>query len=145
MSAEYLTDALATFTVGFFPMAEIYVAVPTGMALGLDPVSAVAWAALGNYAPVLLIHWLYDLLLAVPRVGGWLGGLASEKVRARVEAGGAWFYLVMTPVIGTWALAVTVKVLRVPGRRFLLPSLVSVTASGALVAILIAVGISFRG
>lgn len=34
---EYLTKAWATFLIGFVPVAEIYVAVPAGMAMGLDP------------------------------------------------------------------------------------------------------------
>jgi hypothetical protein len=36
---EYLTKAWATFLIGFVPVAEIYVAVPAGMAMGLDPIS----------------------------------------------------------------------------------------------------------
>lgn len=38
---EYLARAAAAWFVGFFPLAEIYVAVPAAMAAGLDDVSVV--------------------------------------------------------------------------------------------------------
>jgi uncharacterized membrane protein len=66
---EYLAKAWAVFLIGFMPVAEIYVAVPAGMAMGLDPISAVTWSVAGNWAPIPLLHLLYDQMRMVPRLG----------------------------------------------------------------------------
>jgi hypothetical protein len=54
---EHLASGWAVFLVGFMPMAEIYVAVPAGLAIGLSPASAVAWSVAGNWAPIPLVHF----------------------------------------------------------------------------------------
>jgi uncharacterized membrane protein len=138
---EYLTKAWATFLIGFVPVAEIYVAVPAGMAMGLDPISAVAWSVAGNWAPIPLLHLMYDQLRTVPRLGKSLERLSSERARERVERGGLWFYLLITPMIGTWAIGVTVKVLKVPATKFIVPSFISVLIFGIVIAAALAMGI----
>jgi uncharacterized membrane protein len=138
---EYLARGWAVCLIGFVPLAEIYVAVPAGLALGLSPASAVGWSVAGNWAPIPLVHLLYEWLRRVPRIREALGRLASERVRARVERGGFWFYLLVTPLVGTWALAAAVKLLGVPPRRFLIPSLLSVLAFGVAIAAAIAAGV----
>jgi uncharacterized membrane protein len=138
---EYLTKAWATFLIGFVTVAEIYVAVPAGMAMGLDPISAVAWSVAGNWAPIPLLHLMYDQLRTVPRLGKSLERLSSERARERVERGGLWFYLLITPMIGTWAIGVTVKVLKVPATKFIVPSFISVLIFGIVIAAALAMGI----
>jgi len=142
---EYLLKAWAVFLIGLVPMAEIYVAVPAGIAMGLDPLSSVTWSVAGNWAPIPLLHLLYDRLRAVPRLGEALDRLASERARARVEGGGFWFYLLVTPLIGTWALGVTVKLLRVRPATFLAPSFLSVLGFGLVIAAALATGIEWFG
>jgi len=41
---DYAWRAATAWFLGFAPVAEIYVAVPAALAMGLDPVSVVAWA-----------------------------------------------------------------------------------------------------
>jgi uncharacterized membrane protein len=138
---EYVAKGWAVFVIGFVPMAEIYVAVPAGLAMGLDSASAVGWGVAGNWAPIPLVHLLYDWLRTVPRVRSALDRLASERVRARVDRGGFWFYLLVTPLVGTWALAAAVKLLGVRPSRFLAQSFLSVLAFGVAIAGAIAGGI----
>jgi hypothetical protein len=57
MTTDYWAKAISVWFIGFFPLAEIYVAVPAGIAMGLDTGSAVLWGSAGNYAPVLLLHY----------------------------------------------------------------------------------------
>ena len=49
---DYVARAASAWFLGFFPFVEIYVAVPTAFAFGLDPSSAVVWPVLGNVTPV---------------------------------------------------------------------------------------------
>lgn len=140
---DYVVRAWSVFLIGFAPMAEIYIAVPAGLALGLDVVSAVLWSVAGNFAPILLLHLAYDQLVRLPQLRAWLGQLVTDRMQAQVEAGGFWFFLLFTPVLGTWAMGVAVKLLRVPPQRFLLPCFVSITVTGALFGLLGALGIGW--
>ncbi|NBD17321.1 MAG: hypothetical protein GVY04_14630 [Cyanobacteria bacterium] len=60
--ADYFAQSLTVFFMGFFPYAEIYLAIPAGLALGLDPVSTVAFGVMGNFAPIPFIHYSYEQL-----------------------------------------------------------------------------------
>ncbi len=84
---------------------------------------------------------MYDQLRTVPRLGKSLERLSSERARERVERGGLWFYLLITPMIGTWAIGVTVKVLKVPATKFIVPSFISVLIFGIVIAAALAMGI----
>jgi hypothetical protein len=61
------------------------------------------------------------------------------------EGGGFWFYLLVTPLIGTWALGVTVKLLRVRPATLLAPSFPSVLGFGLAIAAALARGIEWFG
>jgi len=140
---EYLLKGWAVFLIGFMPMAEIYIAVPAGIAMGLDPASAVGWSVAGNWAPIPLLHLLYDRLRALPRMEQALDRLASRSARARVEGAGIWFYLLATPLLGTWALGVAVKLLGVPRSRFLVPSFLSVLGFGLAISAALMAGLAW--
>lgn len=85
---DYAWRAATAWFLGFAPVTEIYVAVPAALAMGLDPVSVVAWTVAGNYAPVPLVHLLYERLVGMPRVRGWFERLVSDKFAARIERQG---------------------------------------------------------
>jgi uncharacterized membrane protein len=140
---DYAWKAATVWTVGFVPLTELYIAVPTGMALGLDPVSAVLWTVLGNYAPVLLIHWAYERLRRMPQLAAWFDRLASRRWRERIETGGPLAIILLTPLAGVWATAVTMKALRIDSNGFLLWSFVSVVGFSALTAVLVGLGVDF--
>lgn len=46
---NYIWLAASAWFMGFFPMLEIYIAIPATMLMGLDTISAIFWAGLGNF------------------------------------------------------------------------------------------------
>lgn len=142
LTADYLARALSTWFAGFFPLAEIYVAVPAAIATGLDPSSVVFWAVFGNYTPVLLIHYGYDQLSRWQRARVWLDKLYSEKLKNRIERYEIGFVLLVTPWTGVWVMAVTAKVLRMSPTRFLVASFISILVYAVALVLLIDGGLS---
>jgi uncharacterized membrane protein len=140
---EYIIKAAGVWFVGFFPLAEIYVAVPAGMAAGLDSASVVVWSVLGNFTPAVLIHFFYDQLNRVERIRRWLSKFTSEKLRDRVNRYGTWILLILTPWTGIWIMAVTAKVLGMDGRRLLIYTFISISIYAVVLAALIALGVDF--
>ncbi|MCC5878002.1 MAG: small multi-drug export protein [Candidatus Sumerlaeia bacterium] len=138
---EYIAKSFSVFFVGFFPFAEIYVAVPAGFALGLDPASVIVWSIVGNFLPVLLIQWFHDVLLRIPRFGPWLGGLASEKVKDRLDRHGFWFVVLATPWIGVWVVAAVLRLLDMDPRKAVLSILIGVVGYAVVIAGLIMAGV----
>jgi uncharacterized membrane protein len=138
---EYVLKAASLFLLGFAPMIEIPVPVTTGIVTGMDMTSAIAWSVAGNFAPILLLHQLYNQLRKVPRFAAWTDRVTPTKIRERVEAGGFWFYLIMTPLFGTWTIAAAVNLLKIHPSRFLLPTFLSVLGYGLIAGLLIAAGV----
>ena len=66
--AQYMTKALTTWSVGFFPYFEVYAAVAARMAMKLDPVSSVVWGVFGNFTPIPLLLWGYSRLMQIPQL-----------------------------------------------------------------------------
>ena len=139
---EYLLKAFGAWFLGFFPLAEIYVAVPAAMASGLGNISVIWWTVLGNYTPILLITWLYDWLIQNERINRWFEGLISEKVKVHVNRWGIWFVLFGTPWTGVWVMAVTIKTLGMNNQRFLLTSFISILVHAIAILYLIQAGVS---
>ncbi len=139
---EYLLKAGSAWFVGFFPLAEIYIAVPSAVALGLDDVSVILWTVLGNFTPALLINFLYQQIMRIPRVASWLKRLISEKVQAQINRFGMWFVLLATPWTGIWAMAVAAKILRIRTGQFLLAAFVSILVYAVVILVLIRAGLA---
>ena len=134
---EYLIKAFTVWFIGFFPLAEIYVAVPAGIGLGLDIWSVVVWSVFGNYIPAVLISLSYDKLKQYQKIDHYLKKLSSEKIRRRMERHGIWTTLLLTPWLGVWVMAATVKFFGMETRPFLLASFISVLVYAIVLAILI--------
>ncbi len=141
LTFDYLTRAFSTWFAGFFPLAEIYVAVPAALAIGMDSASVIFWAVLGNYTPVLLIHYGYEQLSRSRRIAAWLDRLYSEKLKSRIQRYEIGFVLLMTPWTGVWVMTVTAKILRMRPARFLVASFVSVLVYAVLLVFLINSGV----
>lgn len=137
---EYMLKAGGAWFVGFFPLAEIYVAIPAAFATGLDTFSVVFWSVFGNFTPVLLIHYLYEWLLRFERVRAWLENLVSEKAKARINRYGGWFVLLVTPWTGVWVMAATAKALGMQPARFMLMSLISITVYAIALVLMLEFG-----
>ncbi len=139
--ADYLARALGAWFVGFFPLAEIYVAVPAALAVGLDPLSTVFWTVFGNFTPLLLIQFGYHNLLRLPRLRRWLESLVSERAKRSIDRYGVWFVLLLTPWTGVWVMGVTAKALRMNGAVLLGAGLVSITLYAVALVLLISAGV----
>ncbi len=50
----------AVFIVAATPLLEIWIAIPLGLAMGLDPVLTAIAAALGNFIPLLIIVGFFE-------------------------------------------------------------------------------------
>ena len=114
---------------------------PVALATGLDPGSVVAWTVAGNYAPVPLVHLLYERLVTIPRVGHWFGRLVSERFASRIDRQGMWIVLLVTPWVGVWAVAVTAKVVRLRRRALFGATFLSIALYAVVLVALIELGL----
>lgn len=142
---EYIASAATVWFLGFFPLFEIYVAIPAGVAMGMDPVSNVAWSVFGNYAPILLIHFGYEQMQRVRRIRDFIDRRSSARFRGWLDRWGVWCVLVVTPWTGVWIMAATMKSLGMDSRRFLLFSFASIVAYAVALVVLIEVGVNAFG
>lgn len=144
--AQYMTKALATWSVGFFPYAEVYTAVAAGMAMKLDAVSSVIWGVFGNFTPVPLMLWSYGRLMRIPQLRAWLLRMekrGGQRVKRAFDRYGGWFLILMTPILGSWTIAVVTPIIGIHPKRILLFSLIGITLYGVLTAVVIASGVSW--
>jgi uncharacterized membrane protein len=143
---QYLTKALTTWSVGFFPYFEVYAAVAAGMAMKLDPVSSVVWGVFGNFTPIPLLLWGYSRLMRIPQLCAWLSQMerrGGQKVKRAFDRYGAWFLILMTPILGSWTIAVVAPIIGIHPRRILLFSFIGITLYGVVTAVAIASGVSW--
>lgn len=138
---EYIAKAAGVWFTGFFPLAEIYVAVPAGIAVGLDYVSVVFWSVFGNITPILLIVLFYEQMMRHDRLRRWLSRFSSDKFKARIDKYGTWFVLLVTPWTGVWVMAVTAKALSMDSRRLVIYACISVFVYAVVIVLLIGAGV----
>lgn len=136
---EYLGRAASAWFMGFFPLFEIYLAVPAALAMNLDVVSAVFWSALGNFSVVPLVIAFHAQLTRVAYLRRFLEWRGSKRWQRAFTRYGALFILVMTPVLGVWAMTALARTAGIARSTLLLASLTSIT----LYAVVIAAGIGF--
>lgn len=140
---NYIWLAASAWFMGFFPMLEIYVAIPAAVLMGLDPVSSVLWAGLGNFSPIPFIAFFHSLLLKVKRIKKWLDKLSNTKYKNRIETHGALVVLLLTPLIGSWAVGVIANGLGMNKTKLFISSGVSILIYGIIIAILSYYGVEF--
>ena len=140
---DYIYKALTVWFIGFFPFFELFIAIPAGFSLKLDPVSTVVFCVAGNFFPVLLIDSGYNRLIRYKRVKEWLDRRISEKMIRNVHRHGTWYLLLITPWIGVWAMAVTARILRMKRERLAWGVLASLTIYSVALAVMIQAGIDF--
>jgi len=139
---DYLLKAASAWFMGFFPLAEIYVAVPYAIALDLDNVSVIVWTVFGNFTPALLISFLYQQLVRIPRIAKWMESLVSEKAQQRIDRWGIWFVLLATPLTGIWIMSVTAKIIQLNTARFLVSAFISILIYAIGILIVTQTGVS---
>jgi uncharacterized membrane protein len=138
---NYFAAAALAWFIGFAPLFEIYVAIPVGLAAGLDPVSATVWSALGNIVPLFVIDLGYERLRRIERVDRWLAKMRRERVERWLDRYGVVLVFIATPLLGVWTMALAAKGLGMASRPFLIASVVSVFVYAALITTAILLGI----
>ena len=121
--------------IGFIPLFEIYVAIPVGLAAGLDPVSATAWSAFGNIVPLYLVDLGYERLRRIERVDRYLARLRRERVERILDRWGVVAVFVATPLLGVWTMALAAKGLGMATRPFLIASTISVSVYAIVITV----------
>ncbi|NJP36187.1 small multi-drug export protein [Alkalicoccus luteus] len=140
---DYIWLAFTAWFMGFFPLFEIYIAVPAAMAMGLDMYSALFWSWLGNFLVIPFIAYFYDWLTRFPKINRYFTRLASSRSARRMNKGGFTMVLLATPVIGAWAVGVAGKVIGMDRGRLFTSSAVSIAIFGLILAVLTRFGIDF--
>jgi hypothetical protein len=148
MTVGYWGAAAATWWIGFFPLAELYIAVPAGVALGLDYPSAVLWTLFGNYAPILVIRLAFDRMMRHASIGQFLQNKVARRVssrwRERLERNPLWL-LLLTPLAGVWATAVACEAARLKPVAYLLWTFLSILIFSMATAVLLKLGLMATG
>jgi len=142
---EYIAAAALAWLIGFLPLFEVYVAIPVGLAAGLDPLSATFWAAFGNIVPLYLVDLGYERLRRIERVDHYLSKLRRERVERILDRWGALAVVVATPLLGVWTMALAAKGLGMASRPFLIASTISVAAYAVLITLSILLGLDLLG
>lgn len=138
---EYISKAFLVWLIAFCPVSEIYVAVPSGIALGLDYCSTIVWSVIGSYAAILLIHYGYEWLTQIPQFKTWFERFSSQRFKNWIDIYGIGFFLLITPLLGVWVMAVTIKVFKMNSELFLVYSLISMVVSTVTIAVITYTGL----
>jgi uncharacterized membrane protein len=129
-----LAQAATAWFLGFFPLAEILIAVPAVLALGMPPVSAVGWTVLGNLTPVVGLVAADAWLRRSPRITSWLDQRRSPRIERLLNRHGPWVLFWGTPWAGVWAVTVTGIALGMSRKRLVLWSSLSVLVHAVVLA-----------
>ena len=143
---EYTSKAATTWFLGFFPYVEIYVAVPSGILLGLDYISAVFWSVLGNFTPIPLLLFFYQEISRIPWFKRQIENLSKrggKRIKRSMDRYGIGFILILTPIFGSWLIAIVVPATGMNPVKLMFSSFFSITFYAVLIAIAIYFGISW--
>lgn len=140
ISIGYIWQSALVFIIGVVPFLEIYVAIPAGLAMGLDPVSSFVWATLGNCLPLALVPRLHGWIHGHERLAKWIDRFVSEKWEHRFNRWGKAALLLFTPWVGVWATAVSAAAVRVAPNVIVVWGCLSIVLYG-LGTVLIGVGV----
>lgn len=140
---EYIWLSITAWFMGFFPLFEIYLAIPSTMALGLDMVSSIVWSGLGTFIAIPFIVYFFDFLSRIQWMKRFLLKMAKSKYSEKIRKNSFWFILLATPIVGTWTIGVIGKLTDMNKHSLLLVSAISITIYGILIGILTQLGIDF--
>lgn len=138
---NYILLAATAWFMGFFPLFEIYLAVPASMGLGLDIVSAILWSWLGNFTVIPFTSYFYDRLTKFNKINNFFNKLANSKSSKKLNSGGFIIVLIATPMFGSWAIGVAGKIIGMDRKRLFLASGISIAIYGTIIGIFTQLGI----
>lgn len=132
--------------LGFLPIAEGNVAVPVGLALGMNPVSAVLLSVLGTTTQTLLTRGLAGWLFTLPAVAGWWERkLAARMERIFARAGVTWVILVGIPWLGGVPTALGAQLAGIGPARYARWAIGGLFLHAGVLALLIRLGLHAAG
>jgi len=138
---EYFRDCFIVWFIGFLPMLGIYIAIPVGFFLNLDPFSTMVCAVVGTYLPIPLIILLFDQLNRFEPIRKFLMRFYSQRFTQMANQHGMWFMLFVSPLIGAWTVSITGRLLHINPRRLALYTLLGMIIYGVLLTFLIRFGL----
>ena len=139
----YLAKAGSAWFMGFFPLFEIYVAVPAAIALQLDYVSAVLWSVLGNFSVVPLLILFSSQLRRIEIVERWMSRRDTERWAPSFNRYGSLFVLLMTPVLGVWFMTPLAQAMGMKPASLIVSALLSISVYAVVIAGSIALGLNW--
>jgi uncharacterized membrane protein len=139
-----LGSMLVTFLVSMVPVLELRGAIPLGVSLGLDHLTAMVLSILGNMVPVpfiiLFIRKIFAWLAAKsPRIQGWIARLEqkAEGKWDKVHAYQFWGLMVLVaiplPGTGAWTGALIAALMDMRLRSAIPSIFLGVVIAGVLV------------
>lgn len=132
--------------LGFLPVAEGNVAVPVGLACGLNPFYAVFFSVLGTTSQTLLVRGLAGWLLGLPRVAGWWQRrLEGRTGRLFARKGAIWAVLVGIPWLGGVPTALGAELARIGLARYARWAISGLVLHASVLALLIRAGLRAAG
>ena len=146
MSDQQLWRAAGVWALGFLPLAEGNVAIPSALALGLHPVAAVLCSVGGTLTQTLLVRRLAGWLLAFPRVARWWEKHGAGRVRRlRLEERGTWAVALAIPWLGGFPMAFAGRLAGMSFRRYAASAVAGLFLHASVLALLIYLGLRAAG
>jgi uncharacterized membrane protein len=140
---EFLYRISIVATVAASPIGEILVAIPVGIALGLDPFIAWLVSIPSNMAPSAAILGLFEWFIRrFPRFSHYFGGRGSRFIAMLGSKRLSLVLMVATPFAGVYAVSLASGFLGVGKRFSFVCQLLGVSFFGFVEAFLIRLGFS---
>ena len=141
-----LWRAATVVGIGAFPLAEGNVAVPVGLALGMNAGTAVGLSVLGTTTQTLLVRGFAGWLLALPRVASWWERrMAARTARIFARGGATWVILVGIPWLGGVPTALGAQLAGIRPGRYARWAISGLVLHAGVLALLIRLGLHAAG
>ncbi len=140
---EYIWLSITAWLMGFFPLFEIYLAIPSTMALGLDMIFSVVWSGFGTFIAIPFIVYFFNFLSRIKWIGRFFYKLSQSKYSEKIRNRSFLFILVATPIVGTWTIGVIGKLVDLDKKSLFIASAISIVVYGIIIGVLTQLGIDF--
>ncbi|MDG5799623.1 small multi-drug export protein [Marinilabiliaceae bacterium ANBcel2] len=138
---EYIIQAVSVWFISFIPAFEIFVAIPAGVGMGLDPISLLLFSVSGNLAPLFIIDRGEKWILSITWIRKRVTKPISPKTKKYINRYGIWYVLLITPWTGIWLMGATSKAFQMKNRAFIWSASISIFLYAAIIIALIHLGI----
>jgi len=140
---EYFKDCFIVWFIGFLPLLGIYIAIPVGFFLKLDPLSIMICSITGTYLPIPIIIFLFDWLNRFEKIKKILMKFYSDRFTNMVNNHGMFFIFLTSPLIGAWTVSITGRLLHINPRRLAISTLLGMILYGVVLTLLIKFGLCY--